>query len=153
MARVIQITKVAGWVVINDDGKVVPIDNPNEVPGGGTAFRLRAVSFDTSMYIGLSTGGKERADAFGQALKESLVDWKHLLDAEGEEVPFDADLIVDLPFNTLMALGMYLATMTRRAQAEAAARRGNAGSGTSRATKPSGGARTRGSRTATPATD
>lgn len=153
MARLIQVTKIGGWVYIDDDDTVKVVDSPGDVPAEATAFQLKHVSMDTTLYVALAKGAKESAEAIGAVLRSCLAGWRNVMDEDGNEIAFDRDLIDALPFNVLVALGNHVQAKMAKKRKEEVARRGNAVSGTSHGKKRSGGITTPGSRTASPATD
>ncbi len=152
MAKTIKIATVAGWVYLDDDNRVVEISGPNDAPEDATIFRLRSMPIDSVIHMGLAVNARERSEGIGIALRGVIAEVRGLVDDDGNPVTFDLDMLDALPLEAVMALGNHVMNKVRDKAKDAAARRGNEPSGTSRGKKPSGGTATAGSRTALRAT-
>lgn len=152
MAKRITITKVAGWVFVDDEGVVHEVSAPAEAPADATVFRLRSVPIDARIYMGMAENSRERSEAIADMVRGAIGDWRGVLDDDEKEVPFSRDLLNEIPPDVLVPIGMHVVAKGAEKTKESEARRGNEPSGSSRATKSSGGTRTPGPRTASPAT-
>lgn len=70
-----------------------------DVPIAGTTFKIRPMSHGRARALRAkhTHNGRFEQEAFASAVwEESLVGWEGLLDADGKEVPFDADTLADV---------------------------------------------------------
>jgi len=154
MARTVKVSKtLAGWVYLDDDNKVVEIKRPEDAPEGATTFRLRSLPVEYTLCMGLASGAKERTEAIGEALRAVVTDVRGLVDDDGNELKYTPDLFDGFPMEVVLALSNHMGAKRMAMDKDAAARRGNEPSGTSRGRKSSGGTATKGSRTALHATN
>lgn len=158
MAKTIKVSTLARWVYLDDNGEVVEAPSPAEAPEGATLFRLRPISADFLVHMGIAGSAGERALAIGGGSRRAVAEIRGLTDQDGNPLkvaPEDVDSYLQaMPLGDQLALSNYVQRQVEKQIEETAeARRGNEPSGTSQGKKRSGGASTAGSRTALRATN